>query len=146
MLRSFTGVDPVVAGKPQRPLLDETVRRVGGERPLMVGDRLDTDIEGARTIGLDSLLVLTGVTGLEDLVAAGPHERPTYLAPDLDGLLTAHEAPEDARRGPRAGRLVGVGRRWSAAVQGDRVGRRLVAGRGQRRLEPPGRDRRRGRT
>ena len=71
-LRSFSGVDPVVAGKPQRPLLDETVRRVGGERPLMVGDRLDTDIEGARTAGLDSLLVLTGVTGLAELVAAPP--------------------------------------------------------------------------
>ena len=50
-LQRFTGVDPVVAGKPARPLLDETVRRVGGERPLMVGDRLDTDIEGARVVG-----------------------------------------------------------------------------------------------
>ncbi len=114
MLRSFTGVDPVVAGKPQRPLLDETVRRVGGERPLMVGDRLDTDIEGARTIGLDSLLVLTGVTGLEALVAAGPHERPTYLAPDLDGLLTAHETP-DEHDGAHA--LGG----WSASVAAGRL-------------------------
>ena len=46
-LRRFAEVEPVVAGKPERPLLDETVRRMGGERPLMVGDRLDTDIEGA---------------------------------------------------------------------------------------------------
>ncbi len=60
----------MVAGKPQRPLLDETVRRVGGDRPLMVGDRLDTDIEGAHEAEVDSLLVLTGVTGLDDLVAA----------------------------------------------------------------------------
>jgi hypothetical protein len=74
-------------------LLDETVRRVGGTRPLMVGDRLDTDIEGARTAGLDSLLVLTGVTGLPELVAARPEQRPTYLAADLAGLLSAHEAP-----------------------------------------------------
>ena len=92
-IRSFTGVDPVVAGKPRRPLLDETVRRVGGRRPLMVGDRLDTDIEGARNADLDSLLVLTGVTGLAELVAAPPEQRPTYLAPDLAGLLQAHEAP-----------------------------------------------------
>ena len=69
---SSAGVEPVVAGKPERPLLDETVRRVGGDRPLMVGDRLDTDIEGARTAGVDSLLVMTGVTGLADLVAARP--------------------------------------------------------------------------
>lgn len=94
MLRRFTGVDPVVAGKPERPLLDETVLRVGGRRPLMVGDRLDTDIEGARRAGFDSLLVLTGVTRLPELVAAREEERPTYLAPDLEGLLVAHPAPE----------------------------------------------------
>jgi glycerol-1-phosphatase len=94
MLSRFTGVDPVVAGKPQRPLLDETVRRVGGERPLMVGDRLDTDIEGARNAGLDSLLVLTGVTGLPELVAAPPPLRPTYLSGDLAGLGRPHDAPE----------------------------------------------------
>ncbi|SFM64125.1 HAD-IIA family hydrolase [Pimelobacter simplex] len=93
MLSRFTGVTPEVAGKPSRPLLDETIRRVGGSRPLMVGDRLDTDIEGARNAGIDSLLVLTGVTGLAELVAAGPALRPTYLSPDLAGLTTAHPAP-----------------------------------------------------
>lgn len=99
MLRRFAGVDPVVAGKPERPLLDETVRRVGGQRPLMVGDRLDTDIEGARRVGVDSLLVLTGVTRLAELVVAAPAERPTYIAPDLAGLLIAHPAPEQADGG-----------------------------------------------
>lgn len=94
MLRRFAGVDPVVAGKPARPLLDETVRRVGGRRPLMVGDRLDTDIEGAHEAGLDSLLVLTGVTGLAELVTASARLRPTYVARDLAGLATAHRAPE----------------------------------------------------
>ncbi|MEP9364867.1 HAD-IIA family hydrolase [Nocardioides sp. CN2-186] len=94
MLQRFTGVDPVVAGKPERPLLDETVRRVGGKRPLMVGDRLDTDIEGARRAGYDSLLVLTGVTDLAALVAAEPEQRPTYVAPDLAGLLEAHPEPD----------------------------------------------------
>jgi glycerol 3-phosphatase-2 len=86
-VRRFSGVEPAVAGKPSRPLLDETVRRVGGERPLMVGDRLDTDIEGARAVGIDSLLVLTGVTGLAELVAAREAERPTYVGVDLAALL-----------------------------------------------------------
>lgn len=94
MLTAFSGVEPVVAGKPERPLLEETVRRVGGRRPLMVGDRLDTDIEGARNAGVDSLLVLTGVTGLAELVAAPQELRPTYLAGDLAGLGVAHRAPE----------------------------------------------------
>ena len=99
MVSRFAGVDPVVAGKPRRPLLDETVRRVGGERPLMVGDRLDTDIEGAHEAGVDSLLVLTGVTGLAELVAARPVERPTYLSPDLAGLFVTHEQPRRADDG-----------------------------------------------
>ena len=43
----FAEREPVVAGKPEPPLFQETLRRVGGERPLVVGDRLDTDIEGA---------------------------------------------------------------------------------------------------
>lgn len=94
MLRRFTGRDPAVAGKPARPLLDETIRRVGGERPLMVGDRLDTDIEGARVIGVDSLLVLTGVSGLAEVVTAAPHERPDFIASTLAGLFEAHAAPE----------------------------------------------------
>jgi glycerol 3-phosphatase-2 len=92
-LRRFTGVEPVVAGKPSRPLIDETVRRCGGRRPLMVGDRLDTDIEGAHVAGVDSLLVMTGVTGLAELVAAGPELRPTYVSADLRGLRTPHEPP-----------------------------------------------------
>jgi HAD superfamily hydrolase (TIGR01450 family) len=94
MLRRFTEVEPVIAGKPARPLLDETVRRVGGTRPLMVGDRLDTDIAGGHNAGIDSLLVLTGVTGLPELAAATPTLRPTYLAADLGGLLEPQPAVE----------------------------------------------------
>lgn len=120
MLSEFTGVRPDVAGKPARPLLDETVRRVGGRRPLMVGDRLDTDIEGAHRAGLDSLLVLTGVTGLVDLVAATPELRPTYVAPDLAGLFDAHPAPE-----PDGGVWACGG--WRAAAD---AGRLVVAGSG----------------
>jgi glycerol-1-phosphatase len=93
-VRRFSGVDPVVAGKPARPLLDETVRRCGGEHPLMVGDRLDTDIAGAHTAGVDSLLVLTGVTRLPELVAAPSGERPTYVAGDLAGLSQGHPVPD----------------------------------------------------
>lgn len=93
MLERFSGRSAEVAGKPERPLLEETIRRVGGQRPLMVGDRLDTDIEGANHTGVLSLLVMTGVTGLTELVAATPELRPTYVAADLEGLFTAHPAP-----------------------------------------------------
>jgi glycerol-1-phosphatase len=65
------------AGKPAPALLAETVRRVGAACPLMVGDRLDTDIEGARRGGLDSLWVLTGVASGTDLVRAPVDRRPS---------------------------------------------------------------------
>jgi glycerol 3-phosphatase-2 len=93
-ITGFAGVDAVVAGKPERPLMDETVLRVGGDRPLMVGDRLDTDIEGARAIDAPSLLVLTGVTWLEELATAPPALRPTYVSPTLAGLFEPHPAPQ----------------------------------------------------
>jgi glycerol-1-phosphatase len=91
-IRSATGRDPVVAGKPEPPMHHEMVLRTGARRPLVVGDRLDTDIEGARRAGVDSLLVLTGVTGPAQLVTAPPLHRPTYLAEDLRALSEAPDA------------------------------------------------------
>jgi ribonucleotide monophosphatase NagD (HAD superfamily) len=82
-----TGIQPLVAGKPEPPLHAEAVARTGARRPLVVGDRLDTDIEGAVRGGADSLLVLTGVSTPEDAVLAPAGRRPTYLAADLGGLL-----------------------------------------------------------
>lgn len=119
MLSDFSGVDPQVAGKPRRPLLDETVRRVGGRRPLMVGDRLDTDIEGARAAGIDSLLVLTGVTGLQELANAPEHQRPTYVSEDLGGLLVTHHAPQQVENGVRLGGWIGSVKEGQLVVSGN---------------------------
>ncbi len=87
-----TGQQPVVAGKPEPPLHAEAVARTGAQRPLVVGDRLDTDIEGAVRVGAASLLVLTGVSLQADAVLARPAQRPSYLAADLAGLLEPHPA------------------------------------------------------
>ena len=89
----------VVAGKPYRPLFDETARRVGSTRPLVVGDRLDTDIAGAVRWGADSLLVMTGVTDLAGLAGARPQERPTYVGWTLGSLLRPHAVPVPAAAG-----------------------------------------------
>lgn len=82
-----TGTWPTVAGKPEPALHRETMIRTGAQRPLVVGDRLDTDIEGANRAGVDSLLVLTGVATLEQLRDAPDLHQPTYVAEDLRGLL-----------------------------------------------------------
>jgi HAD superfamily hydrolase (TIGR01450 family) len=75
-----------VVGKPE-PVLFETAAGVrAAHRVLVVGDRLDTDIEGARRAGMDSLLVLTGVTTPADLLGAAAHLRPTHVAADCSAL------------------------------------------------------------
>lgn len=88
-LKTATGQEPLVAGKPARPIMDDASRLSGAQRPLVVGDRLDTDIAGANASGLDSLLVLTGVSGVIDVLLAAPELRPTYIADDLAGLHAA---------------------------------------------------------
>jgi hypothetical protein len=93
VVRTATGATPRVAGKPFRPLMDESCVRTGARRALVVGDRLDTDIAGAHAAGLPSLLVLTGITGAQELLGAPPQQRPTYLAADLFGLHRPHTAP-----------------------------------------------------
>ena len=80
----------LVAGKPGPPLYLLCAQRLdlSPGRLLAVGDRLDTDIEGAVAAGMDSLLVLTGVDDLTACLEAPPHRRPTWVAPDLRALLT----------------------------------------------------------
>jgi ribonucleotide monophosphatase NagD (HAD superfamily) len=90
VVQRTTGVDPEVTGKPGRGLFDLAVRRSGGGRALVVGDRLDTDIAGAVGAELPSLLVLTGVTGVAELLAARPAERPAFVSSDLRGLWEGH--------------------------------------------------------
>ncbi|MFE6335382.1 HAD hydrolase-like protein [Streptomyces sp. NPDC057798] len=114
VVRIATGAEPQVAGKPLPPMHRETILRTGAERPLVVGDRLDTDIEGAINGEVDSLLVLTGVTDGAQLLAAPPQHRPTYVDADLRGLLTGQ--PEVAQEGDgfRCGS-------WTATAGADRL-------------------------
>ncbi|WAC55712.1 HAD-IIA family hydrolase [Gordonia sp. SL306] len=85
-----TGQQPLVAGKPAAPLMADAIARSRASRPLVIGDRLDTDIEGGHSVGVDSVLVLTGVSSVTDLLVAPPEQRPTYVISDLTGLY--HEA------------------------------------------------------
>ncbi|AXT85272.1 HAD family hydrolase [Aeromicrobium sp. A1-2] len=117
-IRNATGAEPIVAGKPEQALFDETVERVGGGRPLMVGDRLDTDIDGAINAGVDSLAVLTGVSSLQDIVDAAPGHRPTFVSADLAGLNVVHADVTVDRDRARCGDARATEREGTIAVSG----------------------------
>lgn len=93
-VRTAVNVDPEVAGKPYPPLITETLRRLGAGRAVFVGDRIDTDIEGAVALDLDSLLVFTGAHGAAELISAGPGGRPTAIGWDVGALLKPTRAAE----------------------------------------------------
>lgn len=101
------------AGKPEGALLMLAADRVQAQRPLLVGDRLDTDIEAATRAGWPSLLVLTGVTDAAELAAAPPTRRPDHVGADLGALL---DPPEVAQWDAGSARwLCGP---WSGWVKG----------------------------
>jgi HAD superfamily hydrolase (TIGR01450 family) len=79
-----------VAGKPEAAAFRDAAARAGSRRPLAVGDRLDTDLEGARAAGMPGLLVLTGITGIRELLRCPPRARPDLVGQDLGALLVAH--------------------------------------------------------
>ncbi|MGY4768540.1 HAD-IIA family hydrolase [Kribbella sp. CWNU-51] len=88
-VQTTTTASPHVTGKPGTALFELACSRLGCDRSeaIMVGDRLDTDIVGARSAGVDSLFVLGGASSLRDLAFAEDDARPTYFAFDLSGLL-----------------------------------------------------------
>lgn len=83
---------PVFAGKPERAIFDFARDKFGADNPLVIGDRLDTDILGANRAGMRSALVLTGIDGRKQAIAAAEEQQPTYILGDLRDLMT--EYPE----------------------------------------------------
>ncbi|HEX7345765.1 MAG TPA: HAD hydrolase-like protein, partial [Candidatus Limnocylindrales bacterium] len=85
-VHTAVGRFPLVAGKPETPIFEEARRRFGADRPLVVGDRLDTDILGANRAGIPSALVLTGIDRPKHVLAAPAGSQPTYILGDLREL------------------------------------------------------------
>lgn len=89
---SATGRQPIVTGKPHRPIMDLALARSAARHPLVIGDRLDTDVAAANAAGLESLLVLTGVNGWQDVLTLPATDLPTRVAPDLRVLTGYSDA------------------------------------------------------
>ncbi len=105
-LQAATDREPTVAGKPQPRLLTDALSRGDFRNPLVVGDRLDTDIAGANAAGVPSLLVLSGVSTASEAVRAVVGERPNYIAADLRSL---YDRADGLRVGPNPAWRVEIG-------------------------------------
>lgn len=90
-LRTATEQEPQVAGKPSPVLMADALARGEFDTPLVVGDRLDTDISGAIAAQLPSLMVVCGVNTAEDAIWAIPEQRPDYIGEDLRALTADSE-------------------------------------------------------
>jgi glycerol 3-phosphatase-2 len=98
-VHTATGMLPVVAGKPEAAIFHEAVARFDAKSPVFIGDRLDTDILGANRAEIASIMVLTGIDGPKQVIAAPPESRPRFLLEDLRGLSEPYpmvESGEDA--------------------------------------------------
>ena len=93
-VHTAVGILPEFAGKPFRPIFDSALSELGFQKPLVIGDRLDTDIKGAVAAGLQSAAVLTGIAGNRELLGAKSDERPNYILTDLSELFSDYPKPK----------------------------------------------------
>ncbi len=87
LVANATGVTPTIIGKPYPYIYEEALKRLGGDRATtaMVGDRLNTDIEGAINVGIRSILVMSGITTAAELAASAV--QPDYVTDNVTTLL-----------------------------------------------------------
>lgn len=82
-----TGRQPQVAGKPESPIFTTAAQKLGSTSPVVVGDRLDTDIQGGNRAQISTAMVMTGVDTYQSVLAAITIERPTYIIETLEGFF-----------------------------------------------------------
>ena len=103
-VHTAVGILPDFAGKPFRPIFDQAFEQLGVKNPLMVGDRIDTDIRGANAVGIDSACVLTGIATRKELIGAKREDRPTYIIEDLSDLFASYPLSKQTKRGYQVGK------------------------------------------
>lgn len=103
-VHTAVGILPEFAGKPFRPIFDAALQQMQVQRPLMIGDRLDTDIKGAITAGIQSATVMTGVVGNKELLGAKTDERPNFVLTDMNDLFADYPEAKPTKHGVRVGK------------------------------------------
>lgn len=73
-LRTATEIDPLVIGKPEKPIMDIALRRlkIDPDELIIVGDNIGTDIRAGKNSGIRSILILSGVSKVSDITDIVP--------------------------------------------------------------------------
>ncbi|MXX50487.1 MAG: HAD-IIA family hydrolase [Chloroflexi bacterium] len=89
LLEAASGRAPIIIGKPRRGMFEAALRTLGTspQATLMIGDRINTDIAGAKALGIRTALVMTGVETPQSLSAS--EIQPDYVFAGLPELLAA---------------------------------------------------------
>lgn len=97
-LEAATGQSPITAGKPAPEIFLQAAH--GANAPVVIGDRLNTDIAGGRAASIPTIHVLTGISQARDVICAQAAERPDYLLVNLNELTLPYDdaniVPADA--------------------------------------------------
>jgi glycerol-1-phosphatase len=88
MMAYAANVEPIFFGKPQKSFFEKVCSRLGAapEQCILIGDNLESDIAGARDVGMATVLSLTGVAQAADLENAQPNQKPNWIVEDLTQL------------------------------------------------------------
>lgn len=113
-----SGAQPRVAGKPEPLMFRQAADHLQAKRPLVVGDRLDTDILGGNRAGYTTAAVLTGIESTRSILSSRKAERPDFILRDLTELFAPYPAIEASGKDFACGRA----RAW---LDGERL---MVAG------------------
>jgi 4-nitrophenyl phosphatase len=90
-LETASGISPKVIGKPNSTMFLEAIQRLAGSigNTVMVGDRMNTDIAGAHSVGLRTVLLMSGIATREDL--KNSKIEPDWVFEDLRSFAAAFE-------------------------------------------------------
>ena len=88
MLAYASGATPIDCGKPQPLFFHELCNRLGVEpqRCVLIGDNLESDIAGGKSVGMKTVLILGGVSSRKDAEALPPERRPDWIISNLREL------------------------------------------------------------
>lgn len=98
-VHTAVGQLPIFAGKPEPAIYKTAVEHFSAKQALFVGDRIDTDIRGANRAGIDSVLVMTGISTRKEVLGVKKEDRPTFIIGTMAELLRDYDLPKKTKRG-----------------------------------------------